>query len=90
MYSKVKEALRKRIEVDNDLLNLYSLLVLVKGTSCTLEDVHDAWAVWRSNSQPNHHCLVPYKELSGQTKEKDRPYQEAIVSVCEELLKEEY
>ena len=42
---EVKEELAKHIRVGKGLMNVYSLLVLVKGTDTTLEDVHDAWAV---------------------------------------------
>ena len=39
---EVKEELSKHIRVGKGLMNVYSLLVLVKGTDTTLKDVHDA------------------------------------------------
>jgi hypothetical protein len=46
--------------LDPELARLYVLLVLVKGQHATLEDVHDAWAVWRNHTRPAHRSLVPF------------------------------
>lgn len=61
-----------------DLYRLYGLLVLVKGVDCTLEDVHNAWSAWMTTDEPDHDALVPFEELSPETREKDRPYLNAI------------
>jgi hypothetical protein len=63
---------------DPALLALYTLLMLTKGTSTTLEDVHEAWSVWRLDTRPDHPSLIPFAELPGDVQELDRPYMEAI------------
>ena len=61
-----------------ELYRLYALLALVKGSSVSLNDVHDAWSVWMSEADPSHSALVPFEELDNAKKEEDRPYAEAI------------
>lgn len=66
-----------------DLLRLYALLALVKGDQVTLEDVHNAWAVWRAASaKPGHPALVPFGELARSVQELDSPYADAIRRVA--------
>lgn len=64
--------------LDPDLLRLYTLLGLVKGTTTTLEDVHDAWAVWRTQTRPGHPSAIPFARLSPEVQELDRKYMDAI------------
>lgn len=64
--------------LDKGLAELYALLALVKGRETSLEDVHDAWSVWRHRTLPNHRSLVPFDELASDVQELDRPYMEAI------------
>lgn len=80
------EALGSKYECEAELLDLYCLLTLVKGRDCTLEDVHDAWAVWRSQISPDHPSITPFVALSPEIQEYDRPYQEAIVEAVERIL----
>lgn len=63
---------------DEALLDLYTLLVLVKGPDVTWEDVHDAWAIARQRSRPDHPDLVPFDLLTDKVKEYDLPFSEAI------------
>lgn len=65
-----------------ELYRLYGLLVLLKGDSCTLENVHDAWSVWMSPQQPTHRALIPFSNLTKEQQEQDRPYLEAIQQVA--------
>lgn len=65
-------------DLDDGLLALYALLALVKGAETTLEDVHDAWALWRNRTDPEHRSLVPFADLDEAIQELDRPYMEAI------------
>lgn len=65
-------------DCDDDLLRLYTLLALTKGTATTLRDVHDAWAVWRNATNPEHRSLVDFEELDHTVQELDRPYRDAI------------
>ena len=65
-----------------DLLRLYALLALTAGDGVTLEHVHDAWAVWRCATRPDHPSLVPFGELSREVQELDAPYRDAIRAVA--------
>ena len=64
--------------LENELVNLYALLVLTRGAETTLKDVHDAWGVWRNLTNPTHKSLVPFDQLSLEVQELDRKYMEAI------------
>lgn len=65
-------------EDERRLLDLYTLLVMVKGEDVTLEDIHDAWAVWRSRTQADHDSIVPFSGLSAEVQSYDEPYAEAV------------
>lgn len=65
-----------------DLLRLYALLAFVKGNDTTLVDVHDAWAIWRDQTAPQHKSLIPFDRLSADVQELDRPYRDAIGTVA--------
>lgn len=56
------------------LLYLYALLLLVKGTETSNQDVHDAWALWRMLDDPTHRSIIPYEELAPEVQELDTPY----------------
>jgi hypothetical protein len=68
--------------LEPDLLRLYVLLALAKGPHTTLEDVHDAWSIWRDQTRPDHPSLVPFNELAVEVQELDRPYRDAIATVA--------
>lgn len=82
---KVKEELNEHIECPDDLIDLYALLVLVKGEKCTLEDVHDAWSVWKNKYTDEHKSLIPFDELTKTVQEMDREYARAIIKTAKEL-----
>ena len=67
------------------LLDLYTLLVFTKGKFTTLEDVHDAWSVWKNAKMPDHRSLIPYDELTLEVQELDRDYANAIIKVAKEI-----
>ena len=67
------------------LLDLYTLLVLTKGTECSTEDVHDAWAVARQRERPEHPALVPFSLLDDSAAKRDIPYRDAIRSAARRL-----
>lgn len=69
---------------DTDLLRYYALLVLVLGVNTTEEDVHDAWSVWRTATDPDHRSLVRFSELTAQVQAMDTKYVLAIRSVAQE------
>ena len=60
------------------LLDLYLLLVLRKGVDTTGEDVHDAWAIWRSRTRSDHPAIIPFEALHPDTQRLDDDYVEAI------------
>jgi len=65
-----------------DLLRLYALLTLTVGENVTLENVHDAWAVWRCATRPDHPALIPFDDLSPEVRALDQPYADAIRQVA--------
>lgn len=67
------------------LREFYTLLVLVKGEDVTLADVHNAWAMAKSPSEPGHERIVPFDQLSPEVQELSRPYAEAIRDAAKEL-----
>ena len=69
-------------ENDKRLYRIYALLAFAKGETTTMEDVHDAWAAWRTDTFAAHPAIVPFDELSLDVQELDRPYLEAIHSAC--------
>lgn len=65
-----------------ELLDLYVNLVLSTGTETTLENVHDAWSIWKNRIDPTHKSLIPFQELTPEVQELDRKYMNAIRSVA--------
>lgn len=80
-FPKLGEAHRK------DLLDQYTLLVLIKGEEVTPEDVHDAWSVRMSYIRPDHWSIIPFGELSEETQERDVKYALAIRGISQVLRK---
>ncbi len=60
------------------LLDLYTLLVLVKGEAVTVEDVHDAWSVSVRCTSPDHPSVVPFVDLPWAVQERDAKYAAAV------------
>ena len=76
---EVRDRLAEEIDVEGDLLDLYTLLVFVKGRDCTLENVHDAWSIWRNKTNSAHKSLIPFRKLTDEVQELDREYTDAII-----------
>ena len=70
---------------DLPLYRLYAVLLLTKGQEVTAADVHNAWAAWASEHEPNSRNLLPFKELSLRVQLKDEPYAEAIRKVAQQM-----
>lgn len=70
---------------DMPLYRFYALLCLAKGTATTAEDVHNAWAAWRSETQPDHHSIVPFSELRPAVQALDEPYVQAIHATARKI-----
>lgn len=68
---------------DLPLYRQYAVLLLAKGEDITAEDVHNAWAAWATDHQPESRHLIPFKELSAREQRKDDLYVEAIKTVAQ-------
>lgn len=75
-------------DLEPELARLYALLVLITGADTSLEDVHDAWSIWKTATDPEHRSLVPFSGLSANVQELDREYQHVIESAHERMLAE--
>ncbi len=65
--------------LDYELIDLYTLLALVRGSHVENKDVHDAWAVWRNATDPNHRSIIPFDELSPEVQDLDSKYRDGII-----------
>jgi len=63
---------------ERQLIDLYSLLALIKPGQVTMKDVHDAWSVWMNNKNPEHKSLIYFERLTKEVQLLDREYMEAI------------
>jgi len=61
-----------------ELLDLYTLLAVVRGKQVTGEDVHVAWMLWTRSRRPEHPHLKDYKDLDPDVRERDEIYVRAI------------
>ena len=79
-------AIRRELpDVDPELAKLYALLVLTSGTTTTPQDVHDAWSLWRNDTKPDHHSLIPYGQLTDEVQDYDLPYMKGIHRVARKI-----
>lgn len=83
---KTLNILSTKIEVDDDLLDLYTLLVLTRGINTELVDVHKAWSIWMNRKNRAHKSLIPFSELPVGIQELDQEYLEAIKDTAKEIL----
>jgi hypothetical protein len=84
----VKKHLSKALadeNLDSELLDLYALLVMVRGGHVTYEDVHDAWSIWQSNTDVGHPSLIPFDQLSEEVQKLDGKYAKAIKACAFEV-----
>jgi hypothetical protein len=56
--------------------------VLVKGETTTAADVHDAWAAWKAEREPQNRHIRPFSELDDAVREQDEPFAAAIREVA--------
>jgi hypothetical protein len=82
---ELAEAIRRNVAPDlipegdtTALFRLYAVLAMAKGENVVLADVHDAWAAWMSEHNPEHPSLKPVEKLSADVRSADRPYLESI------------
>ncbi|MGI8549627.1 MAG: DUF7701 domain-containing protein [Dehalococcoidia bacterium] len=70
---------------DLPLYRLYAVLLLAKGKNVTAEDIHNAWAAWASDHEPESRDLLPFKELSLRDQRRDQTYVDAVHRVAERM-----
>lgn len=87
LLAEINKLPEEKRECPPELADLYTVLVLTLGPLVTLADVHDAWAIWRSRTKPEHKDLVPFDQLSAGTQEWDRPYVVAIAAAARVVKK---
>jgi hypothetical protein len=74
-----------RTDDGNRLARLYALLCVTVGSEVTCEHVHDAWAVWTAETNPDHKSLVPFLMLSEEVQALDEPYRNAIRDIAKPM-----
>ncbi len=61
----------------------YAVLAMVKGSTTTSSDVHEAWVAWATvRYNGTHRSLVPFDELTPQIQAYDDLYRDAIHAVA--------
>lgn len=81
---KAEELLKERMPaIDSALLPLYTLLVFTQGENVTREHVHDAWACWRNQTNPDHKSLIPFDQLTPEIQDLDQRYTDFIAEVAQ-------
>ena len=73
------------LDKDLPLYRIYAVLLLAKGQDIVAEDVHNAWAAWACEHEPESGNLMPFKDLSLRVQRKDQPYVDAIHQVAERM-----
>ena len=71
-----------RGETDVSLFRLYAVLALAKGEAVQASDVHNAWAAWMQEREPDHEALRPFADLDKATREADSRFVLAIRAVA--------
>lgn len=74
-------------DLGQDLLRLYTLLALATGEDTTDENVHDAWAAWRTVTRPDSFNLIPFEDLTPEVQAEDTPYTQAIIRAARRIRK---
>lgn len=85
---EIEERVPRDLLPDGDtrsLFRLYALLALAKGRSVDAMDVHNAWATWMQEQDPDHRSIKPFEDLDAETRASDEPFVEAIRAVAERL-----
>jgi hypothetical protein len=88
LAAEIEQGVPPDLLLDRDtrpLFRLYALLALVKGTDVTAADVHNAWAVWMEQQDPDHRFIRPFEELDAKTRASDEPFAKVIREAAERL-----
>jgi hypothetical protein len=63
----------------DELFAIYALVAQIKGVDVDRQDVHDAWATWRTVTKTTNDAdLIPFDQLSAASQGRDQPYVDAI------------
>lgn len=83
---RLRAALAPKLpDCDDTLIDLYVLLGLMYSDMGVIaSDVHNAWAVWRNKTNPEHPAIVPFEQLSPEVQALDDKYVDAIVAAVRE------
>lgn len=65
------------------------MLVLVKGEATSATDVHDAWAAWKAERDPQNENIRPFAELDEHLRAADEPFAAAIREVARKMSADE-
>lgn len=80
----------ERCDIKNErLLRMYALLGLVKGTSVTVEDVHNASQTWMASATAHNSQLARFEDMSDEDQITGRPIRNAIIAAVEANLHRE-
>jgi hypothetical protein len=60
------------------LFLMYAILALTLDDNVRAKDVHDAWAAWMSQHDPDHESIKPFDDLDKDTQAQDEPFAQAI------------
>ncbi|MFL6113058.1 MAG: hypothetical protein ACJ786_17125 [Catenulispora sp.] len=72
----------QRGETELGLFRLYAVLALAKGAAVEPSDVHNAWAAWMRERDPDHNALMPFDQLDREKQDADSPFVAAIRAVA--------
>ncbi|WP_019528601.1 RipA family octameric membrane protein [Dasania marina] len=75
-------------EHNGELLQIYAVLLRVKGQAVTESDVHDAWSAWMAREDPSHESLKPFDLLDSEIQNQDKVFVKAIRKAAIALEKE--
>jgi hypothetical protein len=82
---QIVAALTQRL--DDCEIDLLRRPVLVTGEQTAEQHGHDAWAAWRTATNPRHRLLVPFDHLTAEAQALNTPYADAIRAVATRLRK---
>jgi hypothetical protein len=88
LATKVEQQIPRDLLPDGNtrsLFRLYAVLALAKGTAVEAADVHNAWAAWMQERDPDHRSIKPFDELDAAAQASDEPFVQAIRAVAEHL-----
>jgi len=88
LAAEIEQGVPPELLPDGDtclLFRLYALLALVKGAGVTAADVHNAWAIWMEQRDPDHRSIRPFEELDAEIQASDEPFAKAIRATAEHL-----